>query len=117
MNAIPDEIIQAGILEAEIYAKWLHAGNSKGSLSPHAIDGLADSFSRLILSERQRQAELMEEVRKVLEPFSQMAGEMFARNWNAGDLAIALDNPDRANRVTAGDFFAARALLSRLEAR
>ncbi len=90
MSKIPDEIIQAGILEAEIYAKWLHAGNSKGSLSPHAIDGLADSFSRLILSERHRHAKVMEEVRKVLEPVAAGHG---AYSDDARALLFKLEKP------------------------
>ena len=30
-----------------------------------------------------------------LKPFSDMAGELFARNWNAGDIVTVLDNPGR----------------------
>jgi hypothetical protein len=47
-------------------------------------------------------------LREALEPFSDMAGELFARNWNASDVVIALDNPDDPHRLTAGDFFALR---------
>lgn len=50
-------------------------------------------------------------LREALLPFSRMAGEMFARNWNAKQIVTALDNPERENRVTAGDFFKARAAL------
>lgn len=64
MSEIPDDIIEAGHLEAERYARWLHTMKTKGSLSPRAIDGLADTFSRIIFSERLRNAEIMEEVRK-----------------------------------------------------
>ncbi|MCZ3377482.1 hypothetical protein [Rhizobium sp. AG207R] len=116
MSKIPDEIIQAGILEAEIYAKWLHAGNSKGSLSPHAIDGLADSFSRLILSERHRHAEVMEEVRKVLEPFAAECA-----TWpddKAPDdyvIKIKLYSKVMSSKLRVGDLRVARALLSKLE--
>lgn len=55
---------------------------------------------------------MCDEMAKALEPFSEMAGEMFARNWNAGEAAIALDNPDGSHRVTAGDFFAVRRTVS-----
>ncbi|ASW06250.1 hypothetical protein [Rhizobium sp. 11515TR] len=110
MSEIPDDIIQAGRIEAEFYAKWLHAGNSKGSLSPHAIDGLADSFSRLIFSERQRHAEVMEEVRKVLGPFAREAANWWPaasdERFISGETAIRLSH-----------LRAARALLSRLEER
>ncbi|RKD69023.1 hypothetical protein [Rhizobium sp. WW_1] len=69
------------------------------------------------LSERQRTDDLIEEVKRVLRPFNQMAGELFSRNWNASDLVLALDNPGQENRLTAGDIFAVRALLSKLEVR
>ncbi|ENN89109.1 hypothetical protein RHSP_01145 [Rhizobium freirei PRF 81] len=68
-------------------------------------------------AERQRTDDLIEEVKRVLGPLSKMAGELFARNWNASDLVLALDNPEQENRLTAGDLFAVRALLSRLEGR
>ncbi len=42
MSAIPDDIVNAGLLEAERYARWLDTMKTKGSLSPRAIDGLAD---------------------------------------------------------------------------
>lgn len=48
-----------------------------------------------------------------LAPFSDMAGEMFARGWDVSRVAIALDNPNDPHRVTASDFFTARALLNR----
>lgn len=50
----------------------------------------------------------LEEAEKVIGPFSDMAGELFARNWNAGDVVLALDNPDDPHRVYAGDYFLAR---------
>lgn len=53
----------------------------------------------------------LEEARKALKPFSVMAGELFARNWNASDVVTALDAPDAPCRVTAGDFFCARQAL------
>jgi len=49
---------------------------------------------------------------KALAPFSDMAGEMFARGWDESNVAIALDNPDDPHRVTAGDFFCARRAAS-----
>ena len=49
---------------------------------------------------------------EALEPFSIIAGEMFARNWNTDQPpVIALDNPEGGNRVTVSDFFQARAAL------
>jgi hypothetical protein len=110
MTEIPADIKQAGRLEAEFYAKWLHAGNSKGSLSPHAIDGLADSFARLIHSERLRNAEIMEQVRKVLEPFSQEATVYDPDTSDNDDLVWATPAYFRIKHLRA-----ARALLSKLE--
>jgi hypothetical protein len=66
--------------------------------------GARDAFAALV-AER-------DALRKALEPFSEMAGELFSRNWNNSDVVVALDNPDEPHRVTAGDFFAARAALS-----
>ncbi len=54
MTEIPKDIIKEGRRYAFIYAQWLHAGNSTGSLSEHAVDGLADTFSRAIQEERER---------------------------------------------------------------
>jgi hypothetical protein len=51
----------------------------------------------------------IETLRAALEPFADMAGEMFARGWDASNVALALDNPGDHHRLTAGDFFAARA--------
>jgi len=53
--------------------------------------------------------ERLKEAVRVIAPFSDMAGEMFARNWNASDLVIALDNPDDPHRLRVGDFFEIRA--------
>lgn len=47
----------------------------------------------------------------LLEPFSGMAGELFARNWNRGDIVVALDNPGDLHRIYAADFFALRAAI------
>lgn len=49
---------------------------------------------------------------EALEPFSKMAGELFARNWNRDDIVSAYDSPDAPCRITAGDFFAARTALT-----
>lgn len=40
--------------------QWLKAGNSVGNLSEHAVSGLADTFERAILSERERCAEIIQ---------------------------------------------------------
>ena len=61
-----------------------------------------------------RQAAEIASLRAALKPFSDMAGELFSRNWNAGDVVTALDNPNDPHRVTAGDYFAARLALGRI---
>ncbi|NTG73238.1 hypothetical protein G6M02_07830 [Agrobacterium rhizogenes] len=54
---------------------------------------------------------MCDEMAKALEPFSEMAGEMFSRIWNVGKTDMALDNPSDPHRVTVLDFFAARQTL------
>jgi hypothetical protein len=45
-----------------------------------------------------------ERLRHACEPFVAMAAELFARNWNRDQIVIALDNPDKPNRLTFSDF-------------
>lgn len=49
-----------------------------------------------------------------LEPFSAMASEMCARNWNGSDAALELYGPrgEVKCKLTAGDFFNLRAALA-----
>lgn len=53
----------------------------------------------------------VEELGVALRPFSDIAGEMFARNFNKGEVVVALDTPEKANRLTFDDFLTARAAL------
>lgn len=53
----PQRVWDEGMRGARSYAQWLHAGNSTGELSEHAIDGLADSFARAILAAEKRERE------------------------------------------------------------
>jgi hypothetical protein len=60
----------------------------------------------------------VERLREVLEPFGgAAAGELFSRNHNARDVVFALSVPwgNVPVRITAGDFFRARAALSHEE--
>jgi hypothetical protein len=43
-----------GEREAKLYADWLHAGNSTGSLSPHAIEALTDTINRAVVTALQQ---------------------------------------------------------------
>ena len=49
------------------------------------------------------------EARKVIEPFSIMAGELFAQNKNHSDVVMTLHTPDDILRLTFENFHAARA--------
>lgn len=57
---IPEDVMAMACHEAQFFADWLHHGNSTGSLSEHAIAGLADSIARAIMAERERCAKIME---------------------------------------------------------
>lgn len=48
---------------------------------------------------------------EALKPFSDMTGELFARNREAADVVMALDNPNDMHRLTFQDFLAATAAL------
>lgn len=50
-------------------------------------------------------------MRAALEPFSITAGMLFSQNWNASDVLVQYER-DEDTRLTAGDFFAARAALT-----
>lgn len=53
----------------------------------------------------------IERLEAALRPFSIMAGEMFARNWNKDGVAISFVGKDGPIRLTFTDFLAARAAL------
>ncbi len=52
---------------------------------------------------------------EALEPFKVMSAEMFARNWNQGDIAIQLGTAHSPHRLTFGDFLELHAALADLE--
>ncbi|NTJ67589.1 hypothetical protein G6M50_06395 [Agrobacterium rhizogenes] len=92
-----------------------------GSLSTSRFQALWNEIERL-RSERQYQAEVMEEVRKVLEPFAK-AGKiidgpfgpaLFAEDDMAFKSGCAWSENGVSRTITWGDFRAARALLSKL---
>lgn len=51
---IQQDIWDEATREAMHFAQWLHAGNSTGSLSEHAVAGLADSIARALQAQRKR---------------------------------------------------------------
>jgi prophage DNA circulation protein len=64
------------------------------------------------LTDRATTAEAaLAKARKVIEPFSDMAGELFARNWNNSDVVIAFNTPNNPRRITFKDFCNARQWL------
>lgn len=85
-----------------------------GRLVPAAAlaEATEDSLAPLDdMATRRLQGEV-ERLRAALHPFSEMAGEMFARNWERGQVAFALDNPGEPHRLVFDDFLAARAALA-----
>ncbi len=66
-------------------------------------------------AEAERLRALVEEAERVLEPFSIMAGELFARNFVDNEKVIVMQAADRSHiKVTFRDFRAARSLRDRL---
>jgi hypothetical protein len=85
---------------SESALRLLRARNAKGINWHTDVSELLDHTSAL-QSEADR-------LREVLEPFSRVAGELFARNWNRSDMLEI----GGVEVLTAGDFFDARAALS-----
>ena len=48
---------------------------------------------------------------EALRPFSELAGELFARNCNRGDVVVSFDKPSELHRLTFDDFLSARSVL------
>lgn len=78
---------------------------------PLDIEEVAASISNAV-SAIQSDGERLDALTKALRPFSEMAGELFARNRHRGEVLIALDNPGDLHRITVGDFFDARRYAS-----
>lgn len=71
---IPQDVWDEGVKEAQHFVQWLDAGNSTGSLSPHAVEGLADSIARAIMAERERCAKVAEIWRTVIPMWDRPGG-------------------------------------------
>lgn len=74
-----------------------------------AIAHLPDLMDEVLASRA-----LLEQAEAVLEPFSEMAGEMFARNWNKDSVAISFVGVDGPIRLTFAEFMGARSTLAAL---
>lgn len=51
------------------------------------------------------------ELEKALLPFSEMAGELFAKNWNNDEIAMSVNRDGKCSKLLASAFFDARAVL------
>jgi len=94
MSEIPDDIMQA-------------AAAVSRTLSRTPLKDEPTVIAKAILAERQRQAEVMEEVMKVLEPFAEAANSYDPDESDNDQVAWAHD-------FQIGSLRAARALLSKL---
>ncbi len=109
MSEIPDDIMQAAS------RAYFDAFDENDQASIHAV---LRNIGYAILHERQRQAEVMEEVRKVLEPFADVADAILAEApVDAGYFSVFMDCEGKSWRLTTDQLRAARALLSKLEGR
>ena len=81
-----------------------------GQLLPKGWQGnfiSEDLAAELVRAGMESAANEIERLRAALEPFSEMAGELFADNWNRSDHVFLLDRYNGAI-ITAGHFFDAR---------
>lgn len=98
MSKIPDDVMEAAKVEAAFYRAWLDAGNSTGSLSDHATDGLADSIAHAIMAERERAAALVDaEAARIL---SLQDGKNWDVDQNLRMIAVLLPDLSAAIRAT-----------------
>lgn len=79
--------------------KVISAWNRRAALSP-------ETLARLALVDRMAEA---------LRPFSDMAGELFARNYNREDQVLGFEFDGQRVTLKFADFLAARAILNELE--
>ena len=72
---------------------------------------LAPTLAAEVISLREREARLVEALR----PFSAMASEMFAANWNYDDVAIGFVTREGPLRLTFKEFCNAHTALAEIE--
>ena len=124
-----DELVAAAYLDAAKRVEkcwwghhWILDGESVGPLElsmdiswrtpENAAAALAARDERLKAEGAKEAQAKIARLTEALKPFSDMAGEMFARNWDDSGPVIALDNPEQINRVYVTDFFAARKAIA-----
>lgn len=117
MSEIPDDIVErlrdnSGFTPepGNRFSCAISRANEIVAVSRYA----ADEIERL-RAERQRHAEVMEEVRKVLEPFSLVAERDIGDTEVNADIFRPMSAHNYAPLLTVGDLRAASALLARLE--
>ena len=95
----------------ESYSVWCRAPRGKR----HYLDGLGYKENEAIAAWNTRASDAALLVaEKALRPFSEMAGEMFAANWNDDGVAISFVTKDGPMRITFKEFREARTALSEI---
>ncbi|WP_028955933.1 hypothetical protein [Sulfitobacter sp. 20_GPM-1509m] len=95
-------------------ARYFEGRNTNGEDKAHWSNIYNAENCRKAADTLAAQQAVIDELVAALRPFSEIAGEMFARNWNIDQSPVlALDNPERENHVTVADFFQARAALAK----
>lgn len=102
----PDLARQVIALTAENAALRAKAEKLAGELDSMCCALHAEGDAHLVT--KAKTARLME----AATPFSEMAGEMFARNWNKDSVAISFVTPDGPIRLTFAHFLALRQALT-----
>lgn len=98
---------------------WANAADEGERISAAYVTGKIDAHQTSLMGDDLREAadELStlqrsaDEMRKALEPFSEFAGELFARNYNRSDRLISIGEANL--HLSVGAFFDARAALSK----
>ncbi len=113
---------EARIAELQAKIEWLELeaeGHDNGKRDLAEVLNCADEprwkhmrLEAVKLKARAEAAEaLLKEAGEALEPFSMMAGELFARNWEDNGVVVMFDE---AHKLTFKDFRAARAIHDKI---
>ena len=99
-----------GAIAQESYSVWC---NSKEGRQHHLSGSMDRDATIAAWNTRASDAALLV-AERALRPFSEMAGEMFAANWNDDGVAISFVTKDGPMRITFKEFREARAALSEI---
>ena len=117
-SALAMATVQEGYAKkaGELGLQIIHKANAKAqrqiASTIRALQTERDAAETALAAMTEREGVL----RSACAPFKDMAGEMFARNWNRDQVAIALDNPGDLHRLTFGDFIDLHAALQHKDA-